>query len=343
VIVAVGVFAGGLDRLVTSPSRYGWTWDLLANDEKATDGADGCGVATRLTAVPGVTAVSAICGGDVEIAGRPVSAWGYRSIQGSIAPGVIFGRAPVGSDEVALGADTLAATGHKVGDRLRITGSGGSHTYLVVGEAVVPPFTDTQAIADAAVFTIEGLVRIAPLNEGWNLAVLLAPGGDRTATLASLRTISGANGPPKGPTVPAEIDRVRQIDGLPLVLAGFVTVVALVAVAFALVTSVRRRRHEFAILKAIGFSRRQVRATVAWQATTVAAVGLVVGIPLGMVTGRFVWQAVAEQLGVASDPNWPVLGILILVPASLLVVNLVALLPARRAASTRPAVVLRSE
>ena len=35
------------------------------------------------------------------------------------------------------------------------------------------------------------------------------------------------------------------------------------------------------MLKTLGFDRGQVRMTVAWQATTVAGIGLLVGIPLG--------------------------------------------------------------
>jgi ABC-type antimicrobial peptide transport system permease subunit len=136
---------------------------------------------------------------------------------------------------------------------------------------------------------------------------------------------------------------VRQIDGLPVALAVFVGLVALLAVGFALVIAVRRRRRELAVLKTLGFARRQVRATIAWQASTVAAVGLVVGIPLGLVTGRVVWLAVADELGVATDPTWPVLGVLLLVPAALLAVNVIAMFPALRAANTRPAAVLRSE
>ena len=88
---------------------------------------------------------------------------------------------------------------------------------------------------------------------------------------------------------------------------------------------------------------KPITATVAWQATTVVVVGLVVGIPLGLVAGRFVWGLLADQLGVSGDPTWPVLGIVLLVPSALLLVNLVAALPARRAARTLPAVVLRSE
>jgi ABC-type lipoprotein release transport system permease subunit len=56
-----------------------------------------------------------------------------------------------------------------------------------------------------------------------------------------------------------------------------------------------------------------------------------------------VWLAVADELGVATDPTWPVLGVLLLVPAALLAVNVIAMFPALRAANTRPAAVLRSE
>jgi ABC-type lipoprotein release transport system permease subunit len=158
-----------------------------------------------------------------------------------------------------------------------------------------------------------------------------------------LRPIAGSAGVPLDPVVPAEIDRVRRIDGLPIALAAFVAVVALVAVGFALITAVRRRRRDLAVLKTLGFDRRQVRATIAWHATTVAVIGIVVGIPLGLVVGRIVWRLVADELGVSTDPTWPTVGIVVLVPVALLAVNLVAAVPARRAARTRPAVVLRSE
>ena len=156
-------------------------------------------------------------------------------------------------------------------------------------------------------------------------------------------SISGRSGTALTPVVPTEIERVRRIEGLPTALAVFVAVVALVAVGFALVTAVRRRRRELAVLKTLGFSRRQVRATIAWHASTVAAVGVVIGMPLGLVAGRLVWLAVADELGVSTDPTWPVLGIVLLVPAAFLAVNVIAMFPAFRAANTRPAAVLRSE
>ena len=65
-----------------------------------------------------------------------------------------------------------------------------------------------------------------------------------------------------------------------------------------LVVSVSRRRHEIGLLKALGFVNAQVSAAIAWQATTLAVVGIVLGAPLGIVTGRAVWSVFANNLGV---------------------------------------------
>jgi ABC-type antimicrobial peptide transport system permease subunit len=97
------------------------------------------------------------------------------------------------------------------------------------------------------------------------------------------------------------------------------------------------------VLKTLGFDRRQIRATVAWQATTLAAVGLVIGIPAGVVVGKVVWGVVAHGLGVSTAAVIPGLAVLFIIPVVLAALNLIAFFPARAAAQTRPAVALRSE
>jgi ABC-type antimicrobial peptide transport system permease subunit len=127
------------------------------------------------------------------------------------------------------------------------------------------------------------------------------------------------------------------------VLAGLLVVMALAALANTLVSSIRRRRRDLAILKTLGFLGRQVSATTAWQATTLAAAALLVGLPLGVAAGRITWLAFAHQLGVAEDVRTPMAAILLAVPATILVAVLIAAIPAVSAARTRPALVLRSE
>jgi ABC-type lipoprotein release transport system permease subunit len=93
----------------------------------------------------------------------------------------------------------------------------------------------------------------------------------------------------------------------------------------------------------VGFVRKQIFALVAWQATTIASVALLVGIPAGIILGRWAWNVFADQIAVVSQPVTALLPVLLTIPATLAVANLVALLPARIAARTQPAFVLRSE
>ena len=118
---------------------------------------------------------------------------------------------------------------------------------------------------------------------------------------------------------------------------------AVAIVSHGLVTVVRRRRREFALLKTLGFTRRQVSSSVAWQATTIGVAALAFGIPLGVVLGRWAWTTLADDLGTVAEPLVPVALLALVIPVVLLVLNLVAYLPGRMAARLRPAAALRSE
>jgi predicted lysophospholipase L1 biosynthesis ABC-type transport system permease subunit len=96
-------------------------------------------------------------------------------------------------------------------------------------------------------------------------------------------------------------------------------------------------------LKTLGFVRRQVALSVSWQTTTVAAMGLVVGVPLGLAVGRLAWRAFATYLGVQVVPVVDTGVIVALCLATLVVANLLAVVPALMAARTRPMTLLRVE
>ena len=108
-------------------------------------------------------------------------------------------------------------------------------------------------------------------------------------------------------------------------------------------SSIRRRRRDLAILKTIGFQRRQLTSTVAWQASTLSVVALLVGIPVGIAVGRWIWSAFSNQLGIIPSPALPLLGVLLTIPATLLLANLIAFVPGRAAARVKAATVLRTE
>ena len=97
------------------------------------------------------------------------------------------------------------------------------------------------------------------------------------------------------------------------------------------------------MLKSLGFTRRQVRHAVAWQATTIVAIALLIGLPTGIAGGRWAWHIFAAQLGVLPEPAVPLATIFIAIPAALALANLIAAAPARAAARIQSATVLRTE
>lgn len=83
----------------------------------------------------------------------------------------------------------------------------------------------------------------------------------------------------------------------PLIFGLVVALFGVATLLHVLVVSVARRRREVGILKSLGFVGRQVAYSVSGQATTVALVGIVLDVPLGIAVGHVVWIAFAENVG----------------------------------------------
>jgi predicted lysophospholipase L1 biosynthesis ABC-type transport system permease subunit len=130
---------------------------------------------------------------------------------------------------------------------------------------------------------------------------------------------------------------------VPLALSGLLALAAIGTLVHALVTSIRRRRRDLAVLKTLGFVRSQISATVAWQATTLAGIALLIGLPVGVAVGRWAWTLFADAIGVLPVPVVDLPPLLLAIPVTLLLANLIALLPGRLAAATRPAAIFRAE
>src|SRR5262249_19619405 len=102
-------------------------------------------------------------------------------------------------------------------------------------------------------------------------------------------------------------------------------------------------RRDVAVLRVVGFTARQVRLTVLSHAGLVAAAGLLVGVPLGLVTGRWLWSNWASSIDVVDTAVTPA-PVLASIPASGVSGAVVAaVVPSRRAARIHVAEVLRAE
>jgi ABC-type lipoprotein release transport system permease subunit len=108
-------------------------------------------------------------------------------------------------------------------------------------------------------------------------------------------------------------------------------------------TTPRPTDDELAVLRALGVTPWQTRLVVISQALVLAVVGLVFGVPLGLAAGRTAWRVVAGYVPLDYVPPTAVWALVLVIPVTLLVVNLEAAWPARRAARTPVAATLRAE
>jgi hypothetical protein len=362
-ITAVLTFGASLHQLTVTPSQYGTTWDFQAPDNSN----NGCTTLATcrssfhsdfgLQHVAGVSDVAAVIYTPVQVNSRPVTGWGFTPIRGNIPPEIVAGRPPETSDEIALGTQTMSALHLHIGAVAQVTGGGHQHTYQVVGRAVFPRLggSDIQPLADGAAFTGDGLAPIIDINNS-NRYLLgrFAPGVDRATVMRRLDRIHQFYVPADQaffvndqgaarPTPPPEVDRLRHIGWLAPTLATLLALLATIAVGHALIMSVRRRRRELALLKVLGFNRQQVRATIAWQTTTITTIGLVIGIPTGIIIGRYAWNHIAASLGIAATPVIPAVAIVAAAALAIVALNTIAAIPATSAARTKPATALHTE
>jgi hypothetical protein len=248
------------------------------------------------------------------------------------------GRAPRTATEIALGVKTLDAIGADVGQTVKVRGRGVVRRMHVVGRVVLPSSKFNQ-LGFGAVMTFKALERLDKGAVPGLLLIKLADGPRGVAAKRRLDFFFDGN----VVVSPDEVGDFGRIDNMPFYIALLAALAAGAALAHALAAGVRRGRRDLAVLKTLGFTRTQLAATVAWQATAIVAVAVVIGVPLGLAIGRFAWRLFANDLGVASDVVAPVVPVLVLVPAALILANLVAALPGWLAARVQPAPVLRTE
>jgi ABC-type antimicrobial peptide transport system permease subunit len=258
---------------------------------------------------------------------------------------------PASASEIVLGPTTAKAMHVTIGSTIRLTGGPVPRTFTVTGTGFVPQGPHNN-YDDGAWLTQAGYDRLfhgAEFAFKFHLAtVSLRPGADAdavakrlTATAAKIKGGQGIGFEVSAP--PPEIVGIKDVAVLPLALAAFLALLAVGAIGYALSIAVRRRRHELAVLRALGMTRWQSRLVVMTQATLLAVIGLAFGIPLGVAAGRTLWRAAAGMAPLAYHTPATLWALVLIAPVVLVVANLLAGWPGHRAARLRTAEILRTE
>ncbi len=367
-------FGASLSYLVSRPALYGWNFDYALYSTDGWGPFPPAHLTPLLRRDKLIAASTGVYFLTVQVDGQTVP--GILSpAHPAVGPQILSGTGLDGPGEIVLGRGTLAQLHKQVGDdvtvqlgpvirdaRLKIVGTA---ALPALGDTLgIHPSLATGAILPTSVVSHAALYEAGPDSGPNAIFVRLRPGVSQAAGLRSLQQIAnyynrfvhspraidaiGAEALELQANVlavqrPAEIVNYRSMGTMPMVLAGGVAAGAVAALGLTLVASVRRRRRDLALLKTLGFTRRQLATTVAWQSTVVAVVGLAVGIPLGIAVGRWLWIVFAGELSAVPYPVVPATSVALAAAAALVLANLVAAFPGLRAARTPAAEVLRAE
>jgi hypothetical protein len=361
-LCATAVFGASLTRLVSTPALYGVPFQAQFSYQGTGSGDYVTGpVLTSLRQDPAIARITLAALAAIDVDGHQVRLLAATAIRGPALISVIDGRRPGGDHEIMLGAATMRSVGAQPGGLVRVTvtdpeGARHQAQFRVVGRASFAPGFYTGGLGSGAAMTLSALTDLQcppganmtacqrNVQRGTIYSVLAraAPGPQPAAALA--RHVSKYRSfVVSGGQEPAELVNFGESVNFPLLFSGLLALFGAATMVHLLLVSVSRRRAEAGLLKVLGFVRYQVAAVVSWQATAVALVGIVAGVPVGIAAGRVVWRAFATNFGVVPLTVVNVLLIATLAFGVLAAVNVLAFFPALLAARSRPAQLLRAE
>ncbi|MFF2613170.1 FtsX-like permease family protein [Kitasatospora sp. NPDC058046] len=276
-------------------------------------------LAGRLAALPGVAAARPDSAFPLPASGRApaLTGRGFAAL-GIAGPGdtLVEGRAP-GANEVVLDADTARAAHIAPGANLTLTAPGGTADYRVSGLAAAQQAGPTAWFADATADRLSG-------HPGRIDAIAVQPrAGVTTAALAAQvrQAVGGDAGAKAGADAGAGAGAVKVLTGddrgavehpdlggaRTLLMAlggsfgGYATMTAVFVVMSTVALATGQRAREFALLRAIGATPRQIRRTIAAEAMLVAPLAAALGILPGIALARWWFDQLVERGAVPAD------------------------------------------
>ncbi|WP_214109515.1 ABC transporter permease [Acrocarpospora catenulata] len=346
-ILAAFTFSSGVADAGERPERFGQTFHLQVYlyDSGAIPPDDA--VYRALAGHPDVAGISDDLTAVAQSGRTSVTLHTYDLGAKPLPIVVERGRPPHDDQEIMLALRTAQELGAGIGDEVALTGQPGRGTFRVTGIGFVPKGSHNTYF-EGGLVSMAAFDRLFDAYKFHTLLVSLRPGVDPEQVVAALqelvRSVPGAQFSEFAPAPDLiELAEIRDMRILPVALAAFLALLAVGAVGHVLATAVRRRRHELAVMRALGLTRRQARWIVATQASVLAVIGVVAGVPLGMALGRMLWRLVADLWPLAYQPPVAFWALLTIGPAALLVANLLAAWPGHRAARLRVGHVLRAE
>ncbi|WP_307875416.1 ABC transporter permease [Frankia nepalensis] len=343
-------FQSGVADAAANPARFGQSFEVgSVVGWGGEDFAPADDIRRLVAADRDVLAVNDTLVDVATVERRPVTLFSLDPGTGRpLSVPVLSGRLPATPGEIVLAPGVASRAGARVGDIVTVTGRSlaDGRPMRVTGLAFVPQDSHTDYNQGGWV-SAAGYRALFPDGFKYHeFHVELRPGASAPAVRDRLNEAAGAGDVFYVLTDELPIDAMNRFLGiaaLPRLLGAFLGVLAVGTVGHALFVGVRRRRHEVAVLRALGTTRWQSRAIVLTQAAVIVLVGLAVGVPVGVLLGRALWRAIATSTPLIYVPPLATAALALVVPAVIVTVGVLASVPARRAARLRVPDVLRAE
>ncbi|MFE7985206.1 FtsX-like permease family protein [Streptomyces cellulosae] len=302
------------------PHRYGAAVAVVADRDLTVDGPTVLGeterttvllperggvpekVAGELADVPGVARAV----GDrrlvvVTTAAPELPTTGHGWSSTALAPHRLqSGRPPRTDGEIAVDARLADGTGLAPGATTEVVTGGVSRTYEVSGVVAANGTVSGRA---ALFFTDAHAAALDPRPGRYDaVGVLTAPDADRDAVLASVRRIAEAagatayTGEDRGLAAEPDSAAARSLAlGAGAAFAGYAAAVVGFVVAGTVGLSVRHRRRDLALLRAVAATPGQVRSMLLAEAGLLALLAGAVGVPAGLLAGHQTRDALVSR------------------------------------------------
>jgi putative ABC transport system permease protein len=329
------IFASSARASINSIVDQSFTGDYVINSGAGLSGGFPPSLTQELRGLPQLSAVTGLRLGAALVDGSSVQ---LDAVDPSTAFKV-FNVKPIEGSEQALGPDAIAVYKNvadskhlKIGDLFPVTfkdtGNRLMHVALIYGS--------NQPAGDYFISISAYEANFANQYDSYIFVKRAAGVTPRTALAAVDRVTSqypGTQVLDQNQWKAQVAQPINRLLGLVYVLIMLAVLIALLGIGNTLALSVYERNHELGILRAVGMTRRQLRATIRWEALLMAAQGTILGLLIGVFFGWAMAGALKTQgFGVFSLPYITLAGIAIL---GALAGVLAAARPARRAAKLK--------
>lgn len=356
IVSACGILLESGVRAAAPPQRYADAPVVAAAEQKAHYEAGGdqegtllpdtarldARLVAKVSRAPGVAAAIPDLSYPLRTAAGTVTAhgWGSTAFTGTK---LASGAAPRAGDEVVLDAATARAARLTVGSHTTVTSADGAHRVRVTG--IAAPHARAAVNAPTAWLTDQRADALSGHPGKVDAIAVLPEPGTSTGDLADQveRAVAGKakvhTGDDRGgveePGVAGAQDVLVGVGGS---FGGIAALVAIFTTAGTVALCVSQRSREFALLRAIGATPRQLRRSVATEALLVAPLAGALGCLPGIALAHWWFDQLRDKGaipdGVELQVTW--LPLLCAVGAGLLAAVCAGLLAARRPAKIKP-------